>query len=208
LLFVRDDHYACLWAGDSRAYRLRGDQLRQLTHDHSLVQELLDGGAISPAEVPHHPGRNVITCALGGADEAAELDNASDRLRAGDRFLLCSGGLCKTVAEPDLAALMTTGDDGLAGRLVAAALNRQADDNVTAVVIVLALDIPNGATRGSLPRFGGGAMTPSAKLSAPQYHGAALPTERLTTTPLITGPVIVLIKVKNFRSSSDFAFAT
>jgi protein phosphatase/serine/threonine-protein phosphatase Stp1 len=135
VLLAREDYYACLWAGDSRAYLMRGREWRQLTQDHSLVQELLDRGAISPAEAAHHPQRNVITRALGGADEAAELDKVTDRLRPGDRFLLCSDGLFKTVAEADLAALMAEDGDAVAERLVAAALEREADDNVTAVTV-------------------------------------------------------------------------
>jgi protein phosphatase/serine/threonine-protein phosphatase Stp1 len=109
--------------------------LRQLTHDHSLVQELVDSGAIGAEEALHHPRRNVITRALGGADEAAELDKVTDRLRPGDRFLLCSDGLYKTVAGRDLGELLAAGDDRPAERLVAAALEREADDNVTALVV-------------------------------------------------------------------------
>jgi serine/threonine protein phosphatase Stp1 len=137
VLLARGDYYACLWAGDSRAYLLREGKLRQQTHDHSLVQELLDSGAIGPTEAARHPQRNVITRALGGVDEAAELDKVTDRLHAGDRFLLCSDGLFKAVAEHDLAALMCAGGNGLAERLVAAALERDADDNVTAVAVEL-----------------------------------------------------------------------
>jgi protein phosphatase/serine/threonine-protein phosphatase Stp1 len=136
-LLARDDYYACLWAGDSRIYLWRGRPLRQLTHDHSVVQELIDSGAISLAEAPNHPQRNIITRAIGGADETAALDKVSDRLRRGDRFLLCSDGLFKTVPEGDLAGLMEEGGEALAGRLVAAALDRQADDNVTAVAVDL-----------------------------------------------------------------------
>ncbi len=123
VLLARGDHYACLWAGNSRAYLSRGRQLRQLTHDHSLVQELLDSGDIGPGGEPR-----VIRAAtsspgpLGGADEPAELDKVTDRLRAGDRFLLCSDGLFKSVPEEDLAGLMDVGDDRLAEHLVAIAL--------------------------------------------------------------------------------------
>src|ERR1700758_858888 len=72
VLLLRDDYYACLWAGDSRAYLLRGGRFRQLTRDHSLVQELFDAGAISAAEFEHHPAANVITRAVGA--EELELD--------------------------------------------------------------------------------------------------------------------------------------
>jgi serine/threonine protein phosphatase Stp1 len=135
VLLALDDYYACLWAGDSRAYLWRGRQLRQLTHDHSLMQELIDSGGISPAEAERHPSRNIITRALGGADDAADLDKVTGRLRTGDRFFLCSDGLFKIVAEPDLAVLVAAGDVGLAERLVNAALDREANDNVTAVAV-------------------------------------------------------------------------
>jgi len=135
VLLARDHHYACLWAGDSRAYLLRRNGLCQVTHDHSLVQQLLDSGAISPAEADHHPQRNIITRAVDSAADAVELDKVTDRLCAGDLFLLCSDGLFKTVAERNLPALMAESCDALAERLVAAALEREADDNVTAVTV-------------------------------------------------------------------------
>ena len=135
VLLARDNHYACLWAGDSRAYLLRGGSLCQVTHDHSLVQQLLDSGAISPAEADHHPRRNIITRAVDSAADGVELDKVTDRLCAGDRFLLCSDGLSKTIAAGDLSGLMDLGGDTLAGHLVAAALEREADDNVTAVTV-------------------------------------------------------------------------
>ena len=86
VLLARDDYYACLWAGNSRAYLLRGGRFRQLTRDHSLVQELFDAGAIGAAEALHHPSANIITHAI-GADEL-ELDKVTDRLLPGDRFLV------------------------------------------------------------------------------------------------------------------------
>lgn len=135
VLLARHDHYACLWAGDSRAYLLRHGSLRQLTHDHSLVQELLDRGEITAAEARHHPDANMITRALGGDEETVELDKVSDRLRPGDRFLLCSDGLHKALSEPELTGLLAGSDGATAERLVAAALERGADDNVTAVKI-------------------------------------------------------------------------
>jgi len=140
VLLVRDHHYACLWAGDSRTYLLRGGRFRQLTRDHSLVQELFDAGAISAAEAARHPSANIITHGI-GADELA-LDKVTDRLCAGDRFLLCSDGLFKTLPERELADLLATEADTSADRLMLAALEQRADDNVTAVTIeVLADDL-------------------------------------------------------------------
>jgi serine/threonine protein phosphatase Stp1 len=140
VLLARGGHYACLWAGDSRAYLLRDGRLRQLTHDHSLVQQLVDEGAITPTEAEHHPRRNVITRAVGGVAETVELDKISDRLRGGDRFLLCSDGLFKTVPKPNLALMLAEEADTAAARLVAAALDRRADDNVTAVTLEVCRD--------------------------------------------------------------------
>jgi serine/threonine-protein phosphatase Stp1 len=135
VLLAHRDHYACLWAGDSRSYLLRGGRLRQVTHDHSLVQELVDVGALSPEEALSHPRANVITRAVGADFSTIELDKASDRLRHGDRFLLCSDGISKIVPEVEIARLLTADAASPAERLIAAALDRHADDNITAVTI-------------------------------------------------------------------------
>ena len=138
VLLARDDHYACLWAGDSRAYLLRGGRFRRLTRDHSLVQEMFDAGAISAAEAEHHPSANIITRAVGA--ETFELDKVTDRLCAGDRFLLCSDGLFKTLAEHDLARILAVGDALPAECFLRDALERHADDNITAVTIEVRAD--------------------------------------------------------------------
>jgi len=109
--------------------------LIQVSHDHSFVQELVDAGAITPIEAFNHPRANVITRALGARSEIVDLDKASDRLRSGDRFLLCSDGVSKTLAEEQIAHLLAADAASTATHLVAAALEGQADDNITAVVI-------------------------------------------------------------------------
>jgi len=135
VLLVCEGHFACLWAGDSRAYLLRDRHLRQLTRDHSVVQELFDTGAISAAETHHHPAAHVITRAVGA--ETLELDKFTDRLAPGDRFLLCSDGLFKALPEDELADMLSADRHDAADRLVAAALDRQADDNITAVTVTV-----------------------------------------------------------------------
>jgi len=136
VMLARGDHFACLWAGDSRAYLLRGGVLRQITRDHSLVQELLDAGTIGPDEAINHPRGNVITRAVGAEVDDFVLDKVSDRLVPGDRFLLCSDGLCKTVPEDQLAELLAAPNGTSPSEsLVEAALMLQVTDNVTAVAV-------------------------------------------------------------------------
>jgi serine/threonine protein phosphatase Stp1 len=135
VLIARDDHFACLWAGDSRGYLLRNGQMLQVTKDHSLVQELVDAGAISAEDAERHPRANVITRAVGADAEVLELDKVTSRFAPGDRFLLCSDGLCKTLDEADIARLLDMAESEPTERLVEAALSRHVRDNVTAVAI-------------------------------------------------------------------------
>jgi len=127
VLLARDGHFACLWAGDSRIYLLRAGQMVQVTRDHSLVQELVDAGTIKPEEAEGHPRANVITRAVGADCDPLELDKISDRLIAGDRFLLCSDGLNKAMSDAERGSPSDL--------LLNAALQRHATDNVTAVTM-------------------------------------------------------------------------
>jgi serine/threonine protein phosphatase Stp1 len=135
-LMIRDRHFACLWAGDSRAYLLRGGVLQQITRDHSLVQELVDAGSLRPEEAETHPHANVITRAVGADDDALELDKVIGQAQPGDRFLLCSDGLSKTLSEQEIQGLLGA-PDGVPPTelLIAAALAHRVNDNVTAVVV-------------------------------------------------------------------------
>jgi serine/threonine protein phosphatase PrpC len=133
VLIARGSHFVCLWAGDSRVYRLRDGALHQLTRDHSLVQRLLDDGEITEAEADTHPQRNVITRAIGGSEDLETMDKVTGRLHAADRFLLCSDGLCKTLSSAELAECLV--ENAEAEPMVMAALRQGASDNVTAVVV-------------------------------------------------------------------------
>ena len=136
VLMVRNDHYACLWAGDSRLYLLRDGVMHQISHDHSLVQELVDANVIQPEEAESHPRANVITRAVGADVDDLVLDKTSARTAPGDRFLLCSDGLYKCMPEYDIAALLAA--DTVVPptqAMIAAALTRAASDNVTAVAV-------------------------------------------------------------------------
>jgi serine/threonine-protein phosphatase Stp1 len=134
-LLMHGGFFACLWAGDSRLYRLRDGALQQMTRDHSQVQEMVDAGLLAPEAAEHHPYANVITRAVGTAPEL-ELDKVTDRLIPGDLFLLCTDGLSKMVGDDAITAILRgTPASGAAETLINAALARGGKDNVTAVTV-------------------------------------------------------------------------
>jgi serine/threonine-protein phosphatase Stp1 len=134
-LAIADDGYCCLWAGDSRAYLLRDGKLRQLTRDHSLVQQLVDSGDLEPEAAVNHPNANIITRAVGSA-ASVELDSVQGDIRTGDQFLLASDGLTRLLGEDELAAVQDDDDlELLADRWVETVLARGAPDNFTFVIV-------------------------------------------------------------------------
>jgi serine/threonine protein phosphatase Stp1 len=133
VLIVRDDHFACLWAGDSRAYLARNGVVDQLTVDHSLVQQMLDHGEIDVTGAQDHPQANVITRAIGAGEIEPELDKRMGQVAPGDRFLLCSDGVCKISSLDELAEWLCGG--AVAEQMVAATLARAPTDNVTVVTV-------------------------------------------------------------------------
>lgn len=141
-LLARDGHYRCLWSGDSRIYLLRAGQLRQLTRDHSLVDQWVQQGIITPEQAQHHPSANIITRAV-GADPTLELDNVSGELLAGDTFLLCSDGLTKELSDHTIAQIMQQDDIELAcQQLLEQTLEHGARDNVSLVLVKMAKPQP------------------------------------------------------------------
>ena len=137
VLLAYDSQCACLWVGDSRIYRLRNGQLEQLTRDHSHVQELVDQGLLTPEEVHRHPLANVITRAVGSADDL-QIDEVVYPLQVGDLFLLCSDGLNKTVPDEEIARLLAHSNHNCQEAVKAfihLALMRDANDNVTTIVV-------------------------------------------------------------------------
>jgi serine/threonine protein phosphatase PrpC len=134
-LLIFQDHFACVWAGDSRAYQLRGGQLQRLTRDHSVVQQLVDAGALTPQQARLDRRANVVTRAL-GAHDGLDLDLAHGEVRPGDRFLLCSDGLTGVVEDEEIAALLAAPSlQSAADALLAKAHDRGSPDNVTLVLI-------------------------------------------------------------------------
>lgn len=124
------------WVGDCRAYLWRGGSLRQLTSDHSVVQELVDSGLLRPEQREAHPQRHVVTRAV-GAEERVEVDTTIAQLALRDRLMLCSDGLTTCVSEAEIAAIMSRPADprSMCRALVMRALENGAPDNVSVVSI-------------------------------------------------------------------------
>jgi serine/threonine protein phosphatase PrpC len=126
------------WVGDSRAYLLRGGHLRPLTRDHSVVQEMVDRGELSPEEAESHPESHMITRAVGGSEDL-EVDLVSIPLAVRDRLLLCSDGLTRCVYEQTVESLLrdATGPEDACRKLIREALDNGAPDNVSAITVVI-----------------------------------------------------------------------
>jgi PPM family protein phosphatase len=137
-VYVGEQEVAIAHVGDSRAYCLRDGELLRLTDDHSLVDELMRQGRLTPEEAVEHPQRSVITRAL-GPEGTVEVDTRSFRARAGDVYLLCSDGLTTMLPEEEIADVLRAHprlrDAGEA--LIAAANEAGGRDNITVVLLLL-----------------------------------------------------------------------
>lgn len=130
-----DGYGACVWAGDSRLYQLRDGELKQVSRDHSQVQNLIDAGVLSEEEAESHPNANVITRAVGGAAHLV-VDVAMFDICPGDRFLLCSDGLYNEVNKAGIVACLSEPSVKSAGKkLLTSALESGARDNVSVIVM-------------------------------------------------------------------------
>ena len=145
-LVANTSRFTCFWAGDSRAYRLRDGKLIRLTRDHSLVQELVDGGMISEREAETHPNANIITRAV-GVSEALQVDTIAGDVRFGDLFLLASDGLTRLVGDGELLSELRSDDiESAADNLLQLTLDREAPDNVS-LILLRATEAPATAAR-------------------------------------------------------------
>jgi PPM family protein phosphatase len=149
--------------GDSRAYLVRGEQMEQLTDDHSLVNELLKTGKLSEEEAQVHPQRSVITRAV-GTDPDVDVDGFSIEAEDGDVFLICSDGLSDMVEDEEILELVHEHRDDLekaVKALVAAANRGGGEDNITAVAFRISTNAAPGAEDTvAMPAITGGEDEP------------------------------------------------
>jgi protein phosphatase len=145
-VYVGEQEIAIAHVGDSRAYCLRDGELLRLTDDHSLVDELLRQGRLTPEEAVEHPQRSVITRAL-GPEGSVEVDTRSFQARAGDVYLLCSDGLTTMLSEQLIAQLMLehAGLRDAGEALIGAANEAGGRDNITVLLLRLEEVVPGQA---------------------------------------------------------------
>jgi protein phosphatase len=135
ILLAFGGSYACLWCGDSRVYLIRDGAIRQLSCDHTEVQELVDRGVLTPEEAKNWPNRNILTRAI-GVGETPETDMNEGSLQSGDVFVICSDGLTGHVNDEEILkiAARRPAESGCQD-LIELALSRGGKDNVTAVIV-------------------------------------------------------------------------
>jgi protein phosphatase len=135
VLLVYEEFFACVWAGDSRIYRVRQSDIQQLSVDHTEVQELIAEGKLTAEEARSWPRRNVITRAIGTYDNP-ELEITNGTLERGDTFVICSDGLTNHVEDWEIMAIANSNPPQRAcDYLISLTLDRGATDNVTTVMV-------------------------------------------------------------------------
>ena len=194
-IYWLEDRIALVHVGDSRAYLLRENDFVQLTHDHTYVQSLIDGGSISPADAAVHPKRSLLMRAVDGINPV-EPDLSMREAHVGDRYLLCSDGLSGVLSFAEIAEILAQGDPtGCVTALVDLALERGAPDNVT-VVIADVVEVPEladgvlGDDEPVMPVVVGAAGEPRVRLRLPNVrfpHDAQLDPDRLDAQARVAG---------------------
>ncbi|MBV9561783.1 MAG: serine/threonine-protein phosphatase [Bradyrhizobium sp.] len=136
VLLIRDRHYACVWAGDSRVYLIKRGAIRQLSRDHTELEELVAAGALSRQDAANWPN-NVITRAVGVAEDL-ELEVVTGSVDPGDVFVICSDGLTRHLRNEEILQYASDRNARAAcEQMLALALDRGGLDNVTVVIVRL-----------------------------------------------------------------------
>jgi serine/threonine protein phosphatase PrpC len=132
-LSILDNNVELLHIGDSRCYRYRNNKLEQLSYDHTVMQELLDQGRLTPEEIIDHPQRSLLTQALMG-DSGIDPILVSYEIKKGDQFLLCSDGLTNVLSEYEISKIIEANkSEDIPPALIAEVRVKGAPDNITII---------------------------------------------------------------------------
>ncbi len=133
-LVLHNDRVAIAHVGDSRAYLLRDGELQQLTKDHTFVQTLVDSGEITREQAAVHPRRNLMMRAIDGI-HAVDVDLQVREARIGDRYMVCSDGVCGVINDDAIAHALSSSDPTMAvTAIIDAVIDAGAPDNITVVI--------------------------------------------------------------------------
>jgi len=144
VLLIRDRHYACVWAGDSRVYLISNGTIRQVSRDHTEVEDLVAAGTLSRADAESWPN-NVITRAIGVAEDP-ELEVVTGSANPGDTFVICSDGLTKHLRDDEILQYAASRNARAACQvMLELALERGGHDNITVVVVRLLPAVPRSS---------------------------------------------------------------
>jgi protein phosphatase len=182
---VEGDEVGFAHVGDSRAYLFREGELKLLTSDHSLVEELRRQGRLTDEQAEDHPQRSIITRAL-GPEREVEVDTMTYRAKPGDVYLLCSDGLTTMVKEDQIAEILRESEtlDGAADELIAAANEAGGRDNIT--VVAFRVDDAEAPVRADDQHTLVGPAAEEAGLTAAGVEAAAA-RERAEAAPVPSG---------------------
>jgi serine/threonine protein phosphatase PrpC len=214
--YVGEDDLTVAHVGDSRLYRLRDGTFERLTDDHSLVEELVRQGKLTPEEADEHPQRSIITRAL-GAEEGVEADSHTWAGRDGDVYLICSDGLTSMIPEAHVAQVLAEAPSlASAGRmLIDAANDAGGRDNITVVLFRLE-DVGAGAPapqetaeHRAVASEAQGPATASVARMQPRPPRRGAPARRRRRRPRISaGPILVLFLVACVLLAAYYASQT
>ena len=188
-LAVTGDLITTAHIGDSRIYLVSDNKVQQISKDHTFVQRLIDTGRITPEEALVHPRRNVLMRVLGDVELEPEIDSETYKAQVGDRWMLCSDGLCGVVPAEIIDSILTNKSvdaEEATELLVYEALEHGAPDNVTVVVVdILPAEIAQPATT----KFVGSAanevvIAPRRRVAIPRVLNPRLVLDLFTRKPV------------------------
>lgn len=134
-IWIDGDKAIAFNCGDCRVYQIRSGYLQKLTHDHSLVQELVDQGVWAEEEMRFHPRKNIVTSALDVEDQDPHVFEKTLRLQSGSAFLVCSDGLWEALGQEEMESQLVLEPGEAAAGLVAKALEAPASDNFSFILL-------------------------------------------------------------------------